>query len=704
MNTTTSAGRRTWPLPWIAWLLVVALASATLVLAAGAGVASPPSYSTTNEQRVVHLQAPPPLPPGWSRGPDDAIIRHVTDDEIGELPRRTRPGGKGYPPITGREVPFGSNYLGRLIDWVRVTRGDFSGRNYVAVIFQRNPNGPYEVLVHGKYEGGPHSERDAIEWLVRHGYTVVHIHSELAPCVLSSTLCAHWLGRLFGPGSQTQSVPPTVTHNLGYPADEEIRRKSIKALRQHFDALRKQAAQVRARANQVASFFSRANEAKQKAATNNNSSSPSCPGSAQVPGNCVRHGRPTGLARALTAPPLTHGGIDFTSLELRYMREADGRNGSQIEYAFKASTLDSSDQPKPDAGIVRAQEASDAFFVWLALSPDKFWVNLNPNEPDRIVDAKFGRTDAGKVLLEADLELKRTVGQLIHPDTDLGARYWNGVRGTCFSSRQWIVPTPATVRETRDELYILDAPLSVRMETDYVQDRGTGKYRSCPHAPKETEEHNEAVYRSLVLPKVEKAVNTAPEYAALRRVYLSRVAAEWYRRRSAEVPTAFSRLIDTGKVKPWVTGSAWKPVDTFKAYVRSFTEGEFDITRTTRRGQYIEKRTYVYGGVDFSNVSYDNVARAAFHERWPGLSDTIKSGLYEASPDRRTHDAWLGGTSVADPERAAAASEPTSQATERTDNNGLPVAPIALGAGATLMLVAVVLMLRKRRQRWSSPR
>jgi hypothetical protein len=399
-----------------------------------------------------------------------------------------------------------------------------------------------------------------------------------------------------------------------------------------------------------------------------------------------------GLARALAASTSESGGIDFTSLELRYLRES----GSRIQYAFKAPTIPEGADASTLAGIVRAQEASDAFFVWLALSPDKFWVNLNPNEPNRIVDATFGRTDAGKALLEADLEMKRTVGRLIHPDTRLGARYWNEVRGTCFSSRQWIVPAPATVRETRDELYILDAPLSVRMETDYVQDRGTGKYRSCPHASKATEEHNEAVYRRLILPRVEKAVNTAPEYAALRRVYLSRVAAEWYRQRSAEVPTAFSTLIDNGKITPWMTASDWKPVDTFRAYVRSFTDGEFNITRKTRRGDYIEKRTYVYGGVDFSNVAYDNVARADFHARWPGLSDTIKSGLHEASRDRRTHDTWLGGTSVADPERAVEASRPTSRASERADTTSLPVASLALVAGAALMLVAIVLMLRKR--------
>lgn len=29
------------------------------------------------------------------------------------------------------------------------------------------------------------------------------------------------------------------------------------------------------------------------------------------------------------------------------------------------------------------------------------------------------------VLLEADLDMKRRVGQLIHPDTELGDRFWH---------------------------------------------------------------------------------------------------------------------------------------------------------------------------------------------------------------------------------------------------------------------------------------
>jgi hypothetical protein len=41
-------------------------------------------------------------------------------------------------------------------------------------------------------------------------------------------------------------------------------------------------------------------------------------------------------------------------------------------------------------------------------------------EADRVIDPSFGRTDVGKVMLEADLLLKKTAARLLHPDHPLG--------------------------------------------------------------------------------------------------------------------------------------------------------------------------------------------------------------------------------------------------------------------------------------------
>jgi hypothetical protein len=92
-------------------------------------------------------------------------------------------------------------------------------------------------------------------------------------------------------------------------------------------------------------------------------------------------------------------------------------------------------------------------------------VNLNPDEPDQVMDSKFGKTDAGRILLEADLQMKHDFFKTMDPKTDLGKRFWASlpkVNGRpCFAGiRNWIEPKTATVREQDGGIYILDAPCS----------------------------------------------------------------------------------------------------------------------------------------------------------------------------------------------------------------------------------------------------
>jgi hypothetical protein len=338
------------------------------------------------------------------------------------------------------------------------------------------------------------------------------------------------------------------------------------------------------------------------------------------------------------------GGIDFSSLELRYL--ADSSEGDGLRYAFSADQGGERSAPAGE-GLRVADLQSDAFFVWLSLPTSSFWVNLNPDEPERIIDAELGRTEVGRILLEADLQMKRTVGQLIHPDTTLGAQLWNGLgRGsdgqTCFSFRQWIVPGEAVVREDQDGLYILDAPLEVKLESEYLAAQGAANLPGCQAQDPTVAERNEALFSSLILPEIQRAVNEAPEYADLRRVYLSRVAAEWYRQRSLQHATTYQDLVDGGDIDPWTSKQPWSPRDVFDRYVQSYTEGEFDITRETRQGDWIETNTYVYGGVDFSSVLFDRVASSEFRATWPDLPDLVGHSFSEPTVDAALSDVWLG--------------------------------------------------------------
>jgi len=366
-----------------------------------------------------------------------------------------------------------------------------------------------------------------------------------------------------------------------------------------------------------------------------------------VPGTAPAAGP---LAASLSPTSEAPGGIDFSSLELRYLADSGSGGNQGLRYAFAA--LAATGDQDPAVGLRAAQQASDSFFVWLGLPPSKFWVNLNPNEPDRIVDAQLGRTDAGRVLLEADLQMKKTVGQLIHPDTPLGAQFWEALDlggGSCYSFRNWIVPGPATIRSDHGALYILDAPLLVKSESDYVELRGdNSRQTACPPQQQSAEQHNEELFQALILPQLEQAVNEAPEYADLRRIYLSRIAAEWYRERSAQERTPFAGLVDRANITPWVSQEPWSPRDVFDRYVDSYTNGEFNITHQTQDGNVIETRTYIYGGVDFADVPFRAVSADRFHSQWPDLPITVERAFDQPTIDQEG-TVWLGSVSGPSP-------------------------------------------------------
>lgn len=359
--------------------------------------------------------------------------------------------------------------------------------------------------------------------------------------------------------------------------------------------------------------------------------------------SCGERKSSTGIASALSSPGAVPGGIDFSSLQLRYL--ADAGDGSGLRYSFSARQDAWNGDPRTATGLAAARQASDAFFVWLELKPSTFWVNLNPNEPDRVVDAQLGRTDVGRILLQADLQMKKTAGQLIHPDTPLGKQFLSGLAGDCISFRAWIVPAPATVREDGDKLYILDAPLDVKTEAQYLLPSDSRAAVSCPRLDATANQQNEQRFRTLVLPRLRKEINTGPAYAELRRVYLARVAAEWYRSLSKRKHTAYRGLVDQGNVDAWTTKTGWVPADTFRKFVDSYTKGEYKTVQRTTVGSVTYTRTYVYGGVDLSTVPFAPISGAEMDARHPRLLQAVQRSVdhTENSPDGSV---WLGGVNA----------------------------------------------------------
>lgn len=656
----------------------VALAIGAAMTAGGSTALLP----TTND---VHAQA-------LSQGLNNSTSMLTADRSSTAVGENTRPsdqeGGRPHlvvahqpappppPPIT--QVPWGSTDLGEEILRYRI-RERISSRSNVAVFEYLDHSGQKKILTLGSKRGVGHAERliaKTLQDLKIPNENVLRIYSELEPCPdIPFGYCKTMItkgspaekGRGGGGGGGGYDPDPPskplgpfpnakVSYNFEYGDTHESRERGQKQLRERVEKW-----EEAARARASAAF--------------------------QAPDS-------TGAASGTLVDTLSQqstsslGGIDFSSLELRYLSDRRSGDNDDVQYAFTALPA-TGDQPT-NAGLHAVNQASDAFFVWLALPTSKFTVNLNPDEPNRIIDTDFGRTDAGRVLLEADLQLKKTVAQLINPDTPLGAQFWEALKGEgderCLSFRQWIVPAPASVLENSEELYILDAPLSVKMETEYFQNHGLGDTETaCRQQEKSIEEHNEAVFRTMILAHLEQTVNHAPEYAELRRVYLSRVAAEWYRDRNAHKHTTFAGLIDRGDITPWVSTQPWSPQEVFDRYVESFTKGEFNVTRQTNRdGDVIETSTYVFGGVDFTNISFRNLSAGDVQRNRPDLLKTVDQAFDNPAIDQRGK-IWLGSTSG------------------QGSGGRLPVYLFLVGIGA-VAATAVVVAVRARGWLWLSRR
>lgn len=371
--------------------------------------------------------------------------------------------------------------------------------------------------------------------------------------------------------------------------------------------------------------------------------------------------------------PFQFGGIDWRSLELRYV--SDDPSSQEFDYAFSATEIPEEADPS-FGGEAVLDLSSDALFTWLALGRDQFWVNLNPDQPETIIDEQFATTEAGRVLLESDFQLKSTLYDNLNPETESGREFFESLeRGPngelCWGShRMWIEPLPASAREDGDQLYILDSPLNVQMEPFEVS-TPPGSGPTCEElVPEDVMDRNLRRLIDSMVPLIEEAVNTAPEYADLRRVYTARIAAEWLRQRDAARPGAFHDIIESGDVSQWPVQEGWDPQDVYDEFIEATKTVQFRYEYEHGGMDYYMDVT---GGIAFPDAPRDPVPAAQFEREHPTLPESVQDAKYEAVPDRDVDPeadagtAWLGGGTLpeADPDP-----EPTPTPTPTDDGPG----------------------------------
>jgi hypothetical protein len=240
------------------------------------------------------------------------------------------------------------------------------------------------------------------------------------------------------------------------------------------------------------------------------------------------------------------------------------------------------------------------------------------------------------------------------------------------------VPGQVEVREDGDSLYILKALLDVKTQSEHIND----PYSQPCNASPAVDAHNESVERTLVLPQIVQAVNTAPEYAPLRRAFMARIIAQWVRDRYQQGKrTSFDKLIDSGDLGQAKLGGGWSPKDVFNAYVRSYRDKEFDITRQTSDGDVTRVARYVFGGVDLTNTPLTTVTAAQMSKEDPQVAQSAQASA-QHPVTAADGSIWLGG-SIQVPKPGLWAGL-VDGATRLTRGNGLLLVVILVALGVIL--------------------
>ena len=307
----------------------------------------------------------------------------------------------------------------------------------------------------------------------------------------------------------------------------------------------------------------------------------------------------------------------FRPIHLRYLQYIPQKNNFKL-LLDKGDTFVSLRGSAEVGGEAISKEAKTLlryFLIGLALPNDSFWVNLRPDSSDNIIDPWLAQTDVGRIMLEADLQLKQDTAKATSPETPEGRKYWEllykkaeeifGYENVIIPTltRPWIVPGEIIIRESADSAYIYKATLKVMLEQDYLsggkaQGINYKQYSFKDPRLKALNEYSSQLIRELIIPKLTKEVNSSRRYAPLRQVYYSLVMAQWFKVRFRNKRWTYSQAIDHRNLVNLTSITPWAKNTYFEAYQRSFKEGEYNIQepRPTPFGQSI--RSYFSGGME----------------------------------------------------------------------------------------------------------
>ena len=335
------------------------------------------------------------------------------------------------------------------------------------------------------------------------------------------------------------------------------------------------------------------------------------------------------------------GGINFTSIKLNYISVSVNDSGRvNFDLILKAKKAEGNTSGIDLINNTRI--SAIAFMTGLAVHDNKFWVNLNPWEADRIIDKELEQSDVGRIMLEADLQMKKDFSNYENPCTnETGKALWGllekkreALAQQCMSkfpgevrnidsirfrpvTRHWIIPDKVYAYTNGSQIYIINSTLTISSEpiADHSafelkdQDIGTlsnGCLEELNRSAKEYGEYYKDLNDHMILPYVISDVNSAERYEDLRNVYTALALAQWYKSSITSRRDIFRGNLTSLDINIQKALEPWNAEDIWNEYVISFRNGEYkcwenETIETATKITY-RNESKSSGGVEFGKI------------------------------------------------------------------------------------------------------
>jgi hypothetical protein len=260
------------------------------------------------------------------------------------------------------------------------------------------------------------------------------------------------------------------------------------------------------------------------------------------------------------------------------------------------------------------------FLATLTVPEEELWVNLSPYEKDNMIPAAFGETEMGRDLLAQDYILKQLTASLIYPEKDLGDEFWKRVYAKAQAkfgttdiplntfNKIWIVPDQAAVYEQGSDVFIINSHLKVLLEQDYkalqtddsIQGR---KAESISQETKDISTISSDVVREVLIPEIEKEVNSGKNFAGLRQIYSTMILAAWYKEALRE---SLVGQVYVDQKKTFGVDNEDEAINQkiYEQYLQAFKQGVYDIVKEEYdpANREVVSRRYFSGGAHMTVV------------------------------------------------------------------------------------------------------